>query len=132
MAVNDAVDVSLKLLRRQLREAQSITAVLTILGGIMADKNADLQAALDGTQNTVDSVQTLIAEERRVKKEAADAQAALIQDLRDQLAAGPPGLTEAQVNAAIERLTKINEDILSTKEAPASGTPGETPVPVGP
>lgn len=135
MAVNDAVDKSLKLLRKQLRKAHATVTVINLLGAIMADKNAELQSSLDDMQSTLDTVQQQITDERAAKKAAADAQQALIDDLKAQLAQGPSGLTEEQATAAIARLADIKSDLLTTPEPGSGGTPtggGETPVPIGP
>lgn len=132
MIQSAAVDQSFGLLRKQLYEARTILSIITFLGELMADKNAELTAKLDEVQSTLDSVQQQVQDQKDAAQKAADAQAAVIADLQSQLATGPAGLTEAQVDAAITRLSSIEDDLRTTVAStpPATGG-GETEVPIG-
>lgn len=59
----------------------------------------------------LDELQATLDEKQATQEAAADAQAAVIADLQAQLAVGTPGLTEPEVQAAIERLTAIEADL---------------------
>jgi DNA repair exonuclease SbcCD ATPase subunit len=116
------------LLRQQLKEAQQILTIITFLGGLMADKNQELNDKLDQLQSTLDSTQATVQSQKDAAQAAADAQAAVIADLKAQLASGPAGLTDSQVDAAISRLSAIEDDLRSTVAASTPGS-GETEVP---
>lgn len=66
-------------------------------------KFEEVSAALDGLQADIDAKQAEIA--------------AFIQFLKDQIAAGPPGLTPEQADAVVARATDLATDIRSTPAA---------------
>lgn len=124
----NAVDAAFRPIHASIKRIEALEAkrrfLLDIFMKTNEELNADLTAEIGKLKTSTNAAQK---KNRDAKKALED----LVADLRAQLAEGPKGLTEEQVNAAIASMEEVATDIDTDPEDVVTDPTGETNVPVG-